>query len=62
MSRDQDRPHVIAALGKASLYGLTNYPQPSWPNPRLKNEEALIERPLLADCVEKLDVEADRDR
>src|ERR1700681_3187527 len=26
MSRDHDRPHVIAALGKASFYGLTNYP------------------------------------
>jgi len=24
MSRDYDRPHVVAALGKASLYGLTN--------------------------------------
>ena len=49
MSRDHDRPHVIAALGKASFYGLTNYPQAP-----LKNEEASIERLLLADCVEKV--------
>ena len=47
MSRDHDRPHVIAALGKASFYGLTNYPQAPWPSP-LKNEEASIERLLLA--------------
>jgi hypothetical protein len=40
MSRDHDRPHVIAALGKASFYGLTNYPQPPGPSPPLKNEEA----------------------
>jgi hypothetical protein len=28
MSRDHDRPQVIAALSKASFHGLTNYPVP----------------------------------
>lgn len=49
MSRDHDRPHVIAALGKASFYGLTNYPQPHGQALALKNEEASIERPLLVE-------------
>jgi hypothetical protein len=42
MSRDHDRPHVIAALGKASFYGLTNYPQPHGQARALKNEETSI--------------------
>jgi len=48
MSRDHDQPHVIAALGKASFYGLTNYPQPHGQARALKNEETSIERLLLA--------------
>ncbi|MGY3413296.1 hypothetical protein ACVWZV_009462 [Bradyrhizobium sp. GM5.1] len=39
MTRDYDRPHVIAALGKVSFYGLTNYPSPLMaPNLRAKSQ------------------------
>jgi hypothetical protein len=35
-------------LAFANISGLTNYPQPPWPSPPLKNEGASIERQLLA--------------